>query len=68
MFHIFEFIIRIAGFIVGLYFILEYIVICNVSTKVGVTYVVIATIVVLIWFIKYRVKTMTVCQSCKKVI
>lgn len=63
---IIEFLIRIGGFAVGLYFILEYIVICDVSTKVGALAIFATAIVTTFLFMKYRAGNVTICKTCNR--
>ena len=60
-----EFLVRIFGFAIALYFILDYIVACEVSTSIGTCIVVIVTVAVLVYFIKYGSTRSGLCRICK---
>lgn len=58
--------IRLLAFSLGFYFLLEYIHICEISTKLGL-FILIMAIVICICIFIYRIKFTYVCPTCDTV-
>ncbi len=57
---------RIVVFAGGLFFLLEYIVVCKISTKIGIALMLVATLLAIILFFGYRLNKLTVCSACNQ--
>ena len=63
---LFLFIIRLLAFAVTLYLLLEFVVVCRVSTLVGFIATALTTILVIIGFILLKRYDVITCESCKQ--
>jgi len=61
-----SFIIRILAFFVTYYFMIDYLFICNVNTKVGSIVVIIGIIVISIAYYPLRGKYLDLCTGCNQ--
>lgn len=63
---LFLLIIRIIAFAVTLYLLLEFIVVCRVSTTIGIFITLGATAIVVLGFILLKRYDVITCQTCKQ--
>ena len=63
---LFLLIIRIIAFAVTLYLLLEFIVVCRVSTVLGIIITMCATAIVVLGFILLKRYDVITCQTCKQ--
>lgn len=61
-----SFIIRILAFFTTYYFMMDYLFICNVNTKIGSTIVIIGIIVISMVYYPLRGKYLTTCTKCNQ--
>ena len=66
MSHAFEFLVRMAVFAVGFYFMAEFALLSKVDTSVGVAVLVAIVTGILIYTVAYRSKYVVECQICAK--
>jgi hypothetical protein len=64
----FEFLIRLGGFAVTFYFLLEYVLTCKVSTNIGIVLTFFTMIVVFIIFKSYTCNKVSKCEACQSTI
>lgn len=65
MIAILEFIFRLVSFSVVLFFMLDYILVCQFPTKIGVAAVITATILTISVFLMFRVH-IDMCNKCRR--
>lgn len=60
-------ILRMFGFAIAFYMLLEFIVACNISTKFGIVTLILVTLITLFIFLIFR-KNLSFCDKCNQVI
>lgn len=63
---LFLFIIRLIGFSITLYLLLEFVVVCRVSTVVGFIATALTTVLVIVGFILLKRYDVITCETCKQ--
>lgn len=63
-----EFLLRIIGFAVTFYYLLEYILTCQIDTKIGLFITLVVCIIIIIFFKFYTCDKVSKCQSCNSTI
>lgn len=63
---IFQLLMRILGFTVSLYLLLEYIVCCEVPTKTGIGILLFMIFLCIMFFMVFRTDKLVVCKTCNK--
>jgi hypothetical protein len=61
-----SFIIRILAFFTTYYFMIDYLFICNVNTKIGSTIVIVGIITISLVYYPLRGKHLKICTKCNR--
>jgi hypothetical protein len=64
----FEFFIRLIGFAITFYYLLEYVLTCKLSTNTGLVLTIISLLVVFMIFRSYTCKNVSKCETCQSTI
>jgi hypothetical protein len=68
MYSIFEFLLRLLGFGITFYYLLEYILTCSIDTRLGLICMVFICTITIIFFKFYTCNNVTKCSSCQSTI
>jgi len=66
MSYLFEFLVRMAVFAVGFYFMAEFALLSKVDTAVGVAVIAAIVVLTLLYTVMYRAKFVVQCEICSK--
>ncbi len=64
----FEFLVRLIGFAVTFYYLLEYVLTCKINTSIGLVLTIITLLIVFMIFRFYTCKTVSKCETCQSTI